>query len=269
MDRRKFISAIAASFFIDYSPSLAQSDSFDALLSELQSAPDIVEASWAYREPTVSRGVGHGIPSKRKLSKSASDLIIACEVASPLVYERKYRRPIWPKGHSGVTIGVGYDLRFANREYLDRDWPMLTQESRSLLAKVLGPTFSGQRAREALSVVSAVDVPWDAAQQQFFAFLPYPTRQTEDAFPNTVALPDDSFGALVSLVYNRGPKIARNSERRREMYEIHELMADKQFGKIPDRFRSMKRLWQTPDSRGLVIRREAEALLFERGLKTI
>jgi hypothetical protein len=267
MNRRDFVTALAASLVVNCSPALAQSDSFETLLADLASGPDMVEASWAYREPTVSRGVGHGTPSNRKLSQSASDLIIACEVASPVVYDRRYRRPIWPKGQSGVTIGVGYDLRFANREYLDRDWAMLTKENRNLLAKVL--TLAGEKARQSLSVVSAVEVPWDAARQQFFAFLPYPTKQTEDAFPNTTGLPDDSFGALVSLVYNRGPLIARNSQKRREMYEIQQLMTAKRFTEIPDRIRSMKRLWQTPDSRGLVIRREAEAVLFERGLKML
>ena len=267
MHRRDFIAALAGSLVLECSPALAQSDPFNSLLSELASAPDIVEAGWAYREPTVSRGVGRGTPSKRKLNQSASDLIIACEVASPIVYNRRYRQPIWPKGPSGVTIGVGYDLRFANRAYLDRDWPMLSKESRTLLAKVL--TLAGQKARESLPLVSAVDVPWEAAKQQFFAFLPYPTKQTEDAFSNTAALPDDSFGALVSLVYNRGPQIARNSNRRREMYEIQQLMVEERYPEIPDRIRSMKRLWRTPDARGLVIRREAEAVLFERGLKTI
>lgn len=267
MDRRSFLAAGAAMLAFDCRAALAQDESFAAILSDIQSDPDRIEASWGYRDRTVSRGVGHGTPSQRKLTQAASDLIIACEIASPTAYEHRYRRPIWPKGQSGVTIGVGYDLRFANRSYIDRDWPMLSAADRALLAKVV--TLGGPAARAALPIVQAVDVPWEAAKTQFFAFLPYPTRQTEDVFPNCAELPDDSFGALVSLVYNRGPAIPRNSVSRREMYEIQQLMAQKKFADVPGRIRAMKRLWQTPDSRGLILRREAEARLFERGLRTL
>ena len=265
MNRREFAVLGGAAVLSAQSAAHAQSDALKQLLAEVANDPSIVEDGWQFQEPTVSRGVGHGTPSKRKLSGIASDLIIAFEVASPAVYEKKYRRPIWPKGASGVTIGVGYDLRFANKSYIDRDWPMLSASDRALLASVA--TLSGERAREATQNVQAVVVPWQDARTQFFAFLPYPTKQTEDAFPNCGKLHDDSFGALVSLVYNRGPKINRNSKTRREMYEIQQSMQAMEFDRVPAQIRSMKRLWQTPESRGLVRRREAEALLFEQGLR--
>ncbi|WP_148669186.1 hypothetical protein [Burkholderia pyrrocinia] len=269
MDRRLFISGIASGALVEHLSASADErqampGSFEALLSRIQADSEMVEAGWKYREPSVSRGVGHGEPSKRKLSQAAIDLIVSCEIASPAVYERKYRRPIWPKGASGVTIGVGYDLRYANARYINRDWPMLSTADRAALLKVA--TLSGQAAKAALPQVHDVDIPWPAANSQFLAFLPYPTKQTEGAFPNCNALSDDSFGALVSLIYNRGPAIVRNSKSRLEMYEIKQLMAAKKFKSVPDRIRSMKRLWTTPDSRGLVLRREAEAALFERGL---
>jgi hypothetical protein len=264
MDRRAFLASMAAVLAAGVAPARAQAVSFDTLLAEVEADPALVEGGWAYREPSVTRGVGHGTPSKRKLNKAATDLIIAFEIASPKVYEKKYRRPIWPKGQSGVTIGVGYDLRFANRSYIDRDWPNLSAADRDLLATVV--TLSGTKARDALPSVQAVDVPWEVARAQFEAFIPYPTKETENAFPNCGVLSDDSFGALVSLIYNRGSSIPRNSKSRREMYEIKQLMAAQQFADIPAQIRSMKRLWTTPDSRGLLIRREAEAVLFERGL---
>lgn len=265
MDRRQFV-AWSSCAALAGGPSRAQiSDPLKQILAEVAADPSLVEDGWQFQEPTVSRGVGHGTPSKRRLTPTASDLIIAFEVASPTIYAKKYTRPIWPKGQSGVTIGVGYDLRFANRRYIERDWPMLSAADRNLLASVA--TLSGERAHAAIPAVQAVVVPWNHAETQFFAFLPYPTKQTEVAFPNTGKLPDDSFGALVSLVYNRGPKIVRNSQSRREMYQIREAMAAEQFDRIPGLIRSMKRLWQTPQSRGLVRRREAEALLFEQGLR--
>jgi hypothetical protein len=163
-----------------------------------------------------------------------------------------------------VTVGVGYDLRFANRNFIDRDWPMLSAHDRDLLASVAG--LSGTKAKAALPSVRSVVIPWDPAHAQFMAFLPYPTAETEKAFPNCDQLPDDAFGALVSLVYNRGSRISRKSKSRREMFEIQQLMSQGKFADVPGRIRSMKRLWTTRDSRGLVLRREAEAVLFEQGL---
>ena len=265
ISRRLVLGATGASLMSAVLPAAAQTDKFEALLAELSSNPTLVQEGLAYTEREVSAGVPNGTPSKRKLTTSASDLIICCEVASPAVYQKKYRRPLVPGDTSGVTVGVGYDLRFANEYRLEQDWPELSKDDRAKLAKALGKY--GDDARKVLTPVASVDIPWAQAKEQFFAFLPYPTKQTEDAFPNCEDLHGDSFGALVSLVYNRGPQIARNSKKRHEMWVIQQLMIAKQFDKIPAQFRAMEAQWKDkPDARGLVIRREAEAALFERGL---
>ncbi|MGM4910032.1 hypothetical protein [Rhizobium sp. 768_B6_N1_8] len=270
MDRRDFLAGITAAtttMILGSERAFAQEDPLNKLLSELSSDPSLVENSWLYREPSVSRGVGHGTPSKRKLIKPVTDMIIAFEVASPTVYEARYRRPIWPKGESGVTIGVGYDLRFANKHYIDRDWPKLSQADRNLLYSVAG--FGGSKANRSLTSVRDVEIHWNMAEEQFLNFLPYPTDETEKVFPNCGELSDLSFGALVSLVYNRGSSVSRNSKRRVEMYEIQQMMKNRTFDDIPDRIRSMKRLWKNdPNARGLLIRRDAEAILFEKGRRS-
>jgi hypothetical protein len=52
------------------------------------------------------------------------------------------------------------------------------------------------------------------------------------------------------------------------MREISEAPTEGNSGKIPPKIRVMKRLWEgKPGLRGLVIRREEETKLFERGLK--
>lgn len=268
MERREFLAgAAAAAVWLVGGRASAQADPLASLLGEVEADPQMIEAGWLFREPSVSRGVGRGKPSTRKLSQDSIDVIIAFEVASPAAYQARYRRPIWPKGQSGVTIGVGYDLRFANKHYVDRDWPMLSQADRELLYTTVG--LSGTRAQQALASVRSVDVPWDAAKKQFLEFLPYPTHDTEGVFPNSGSLADDSFGALVSLVYNRGAAVSRNSQKRLEMYQIQQLMVAKKFDAIPDRIRAMKRIWAgDPNARGLLKRREAEALLFEKGLRS-
>jgi len=83
---------------------------------------------------------------------------------------------------------------------------------------------------------------------------------------------DDLVGALVSLVYNRGPSwsVAEAKDKKghyTEMRNIRRLMVEQNFQQIPQEIRSMKRLWEgNADMKGLVVRRELEAKLFELGL---
>ena len=91
-------------------------------------------------------------------------------------------------------------------------------------------------------------------------------------FINSDELTEDSFGALVSLVYNRGSATKSSPDdpldRRREMREIKQLCLQRQFERIPDQIRKMRRLWENDESvSGLIKRRELEARLFEAGLK--
>lgn len=89
-----------------------------------------------------------------------------------------------------------------------------------------------------------------------------------DLLPNAVELPPKSLGALVSLVLERGSfgfTPDATTEQYAEMREIKALMADKKFTEIPAQFRNMTRLW--PEIPSLKLRREAEANLFEQGLK--
>lgn len=266
MNKRELIvSALGLAAFVPTSFSQAAEDGFDALLARLDADPSIVEDAWQYRDHSITRGVGTGTPSKRRISPRAIDMIVRLEIASPKRYDQLYSRPIWPKGKSGVTIGIGYDLRFANTYFLQRDWGgLLSPQQLATLRTVV--RLQGDAAHAALASVHSINIPFEAANKQFLAFLPYPTAQTEGVFPNTGSLGDDSFGALVSLVYNRGPDIRKDSDSRREMREVHDLMAAQDFSAVPARIRAMKRLWTAPNTRGLVIRRELEAQLFEMGL---
>jgi GH24 family phage-related lysozyme (muramidase) len=270
VSRRVFILQIGIGFITTpvVTASAADETAFSNLLAQLAEDPSIVENAWLFQDRAVSRGVGQGRRSDRTISPRALDMITRLEISSSSVYTARYSRPIWPKGMSGVTIGIGYDLRFANKTLLTRDWgSLVNSHDLSLLDQVLG--LQAEEAQKSLDSVQSVVISWDSAQKQFLDFIHYPTAQAEDIFPNSNKLSDDSFGALVSLVYNRGPAIPRNSDSRKEMFEIHELMAagdESDFRAIPDKIRAMKRLWTTPDSRGLVIRRELEAQLFELGL---
>ena len=202
-----------------------------------------------------------------KPSKRAIDLIVATEVTSQAYYEKKYRKPEWPGGASGVTIAVGYDLGYANEDKIRRDWTgKISDDMVDCLVKYAG--LSGEKAHARLAeACREIDIPWAVAYDVFSNIdMPYWSAKVKSSLSNTDKLSEDSFGALVSLAYNRGASFSMTDDRRKEMRSIKKHMANEDFDKIPAEFRSMKRLW--PTMRGLVNRRESEAKLFEDGLKT-
>mgnify|MGYP003332940485 FL=1 len=201
-----------------------------------------------------------------KPSKKAIDLIVESEVTSKGYYEKHYRKPEWPGGASGVTIAVGYDLGFANEAKLRNDWTgKIDDDMIDALIKYAGLT--GEKAHAKLAEArEEIDIPWEAAYDVFENIdMPDWSAKVKKALPNTDKLSEDSFGALVSLAYNRGASFSKDGDRYKEMREIKENMANETFDQIPDCFREMKRLW--PNVRGLQDRRDAEAKLFEAGLE--
>jgi GH24 family phage-related lysozyme (muramidase) len=208
--------------------------------------------------------------SDKGISSRARALIIEFEVTGQAQYQASYRKPIWPKGNSGVTMGIGYDVGYSSRERLTEDWSGILDAS---IIKSLEPAcrVSGAAAAALISFLQHVDVPWTAATQQFDRFTPFVAGETVSAFPGSQALSSDSFGALVSLIYNRGSAMESGADdskdRRSEMRAIRSHITAGTFDPIPGEIRSMTRLWQgDPNARGLLRRRELEARLFEAGL---
>lgn len=202
-----------------------------------------------------------------KLSEAALDLIIQFEVGGgKKYYDRFLAKPSWPGGASGVTIGIGYDLGYDKT--LAQDWAgKIPADEIARLSRVLG--VKGSRAKAATSGVRDIVIPWEPAMEVFEEqTLPEYIGQTLEAFPKSEFLPDDAFGALVSLVFNRGP-LVDSSDRRREMKEIKRILAlggddvvdDDDIREIAKQVRSMARLWpdNTKSDNDLHDRRHAEA----------
>ncbi len=207
----------------------------------------------------------NGPPSQRPISDAAFDLIVEFEVSSKQVYTLKYRKPVWPKGASGVTIGIGYDVGYATRDELHADFGGAIPDAMiKALEAALG--VKGQPAQAVANALAAtVDVPFEAAiSVHRTKVLPRWIGLTERSLPNTAALNADQLGALVSLTYNRGASYTVADDRHLEMRNIKAHMAASNFKAVPGDFRAMKRLW--PDVPGLQKRREREAQLFEKGL---
>lgn len=206
----------------------------------------------------------------KRISQPAFDLIVSFETGGRPYYDKLLARPSWPGGASGVTIGFGYDLGY--EKGLEPDWhDYLDEDQLHRLSRTLGLT--GSRAKQALSGVRDIVIPWDQAAAVFDDHtLPQEIRNTLRTYPGSAdKLPPDAFGALVSLIFNRGT--ATDGDRRLEMRAIKTIIDESPtpatqvtLDRIAKQFRSMKRLWHNdPDSDGdLVDRREAEATLVER-----
>lgn len=210
-------------------------------------------------------------PSKLSISSDAKRLIVFYEVTSENYYKSKLMAPVWPGGESGVTIGIGYDLGYATQEDLKNEWGSYVHPFvLNRLASVCGK--KGQDAEAALSNIGNVRIDWISAFPQFVdKLLPIFVAQTETFCSNLDDVHEDCRGALTSLVFNRGTALRLKndpSDSRREMRDIRDLMARKQYGDVPQRFLDMQRLWiGRPSARGVVTRRAAEAALFAQGLR--
>lgn len=184
------------------------------------------------------------------------------EVSDGMTYRRKYLRPCLPPSPSGITIGIGYDLRFVDRAQLEADWQgVLSPQDIALLEPAFGIPGTRELCAQAASVTIALG---DAMRVFARRSLPKYFAETRRIYP---AVADQTLNAaqrtaLVSLVYNRGADL--DGDRRREMRTIQRLLLNGQLADVPAQFESMTRLWQNV-SAGLVKRRRAEARLWQSG----
>lgn len=202
------------------------------------------------------------------ISQRAIDLIVECEVTSKKVYEKKYRRPEWPGGRSGVTIAIGYDLGYASRAKITKDWAnRVGPEALQAMLRCSGVTGDAAKALTA-QVRNQIDIPWEWAMGVFMdTDIPEWTDRVIAAIPGAAHLPPDCLGAVVSCAYNRGASFDNQGDRYREMRAVktHIQGGEPWWPRVADDLRQMKRLW--PGVNGLIARREAEAQLWERGLR--
>lgn len=190
---------------------------------------------------------------------NARKLLLEFEVGGgERYYNAALKHPTWPGVASGVTIGIGWDAGYNSAATLRADWSALPEADVGRLSAVAG--IKGAAAKAAAARVRDITVPWSVALDVFESVtLPKFARQTLQAFPGADKLHPDAFGALLSLVFNRGPSLS--GDKRREMRQIASLVPGRDYDAIAAQIRAMKRLW--PGVRGLLRRREAEAVLVE------
>lgn len=204
------------------------------------------------------------------ISQDAIDLIIEEEVSSEASYRRLYQRPTWPGVQSGPTVGIGYDLGQTTASEIRKDWSRyVAADTVTAMASVAG-IHGGAGHAATMRIHSKVLVPWEAAESVFLDHdVPKWIAIVRAHLSHTDELGPDCLGALVSLTFNRGPSFEKDGNRYREMRAIKACMSAGNFAAIPDELRSMRRIWPNKSERGLVLRREHEAELFERGLQSI
>jgi hypothetical protein len=201
------------------------------------------------------------------LTAAGVTFIARAEVSGPREYRRRYKNPVWPSAQSGITIGIGYDLRFVNRLAFERDWGgRMPDVAIEQLARALGTPGSD----ELLASVRTIDIPLPVAMSVFLdRTLPKFVADTRGAYPHFGTLSPARRTALVSLVYNRGPLLIDRDplrQERREMRAIRDLLAAGDLTSVPAQFESMTRLWTLP---GLIQRRHDEARLWRSGFESL
>jgi GH24 family phage-related lysozyme (muramidase) len=192
------------------------------------------------------------------ISKKAIDLIIQFEIGGRTYYDKALQKPTYPGGESGVTIGIGYDLGYNTDKQFLADWsPSLNLNFVNALRPLC--SLKGEKVKGLLrGEVLNVRIPYNIAYNVFVkTSVPRYYKATLSIYPQLAELNEDTQGALVSMIYNRGTSL--NGERRKEMRNIVALVANKDYEGIAEEIENSKRLWEHKGMDGLVLRREAEA----------
>ena len=192
---------------------------------------------------------------KLTLSKYAvNELIIEFEVTSKQVYDSRYKKPVWPGGTSGVTIGLGYDIGFATPGMLQKDFGAYLRPSElQQLSKCCG--VIGIACKKLLPI--DVVIPWQVACEVFYKVsLPKYAKLAASVYDELETLHPWEQTAIVGLVYNRGASI--KGERRAEMAQLVAAIKNDNDILMASIIKQMKRLWGE-DQKGLRLRRDKEA----------
>lgn len=201
--------------------------------------------------------------SSSKPSQKTLDLLLQYEVGGGKSYYEKYLSKFtWPGGASGPTIAIGVDCAYYSEGELAEIFSFLPKNQITQVQGASGK--SGEKGKQYTIQLRAagIVVSWDNALD-IFEQLTWPkfTKLAEKTFPGLINLHPDAYGAIVSLVFNRGTSLV--GKKRKEMANIKNLIPTKNYKQIAQEFRNMKRIWVGKGLDGLIERRESEAKLIE------
>lgn len=222
-------------------------------IAGVQTWPAIATALGAPDPANFDPKLAPATPAK-EVPQRAIDLILEAEGV-----DQPWR---WPGGDSGITIGRGYDLGY--EQNFTRDWAEeLTGAQIDLLESAVG--LRGDSCQLLANRFLHITITREQADRVFHnVTLPQYAAETIAAFPGAERLPALVFGALVSLVFNRGTGMV--GPTRAEMRAVRDAVAIGDLEEIARQIRAMKHLWAGKDLDGLLVRREAEASLVEEAM---
>jgi GH24 family phage-related lysozyme (muramidase) len=196
-------------------------------------------------------------------SPKALDLILEYEVGGGKSYYEKFlAKPTWPGGASGMTLGIGIDCGYYTPTELEKIFSFLPKKQLDIVKGASGKKGQAGKEYTNLHKNDGIVVTWDQALDIFNKLIWTKfAKLAEKAFPGLDQLCDDAYGAIVSLVFNRGSSL--NGDSRLEMRNIRDLVPKKDYKGIANELRKMKRIWKGKGLDGLLARRDAEAKLVE------
>jgi hypothetical protein len=198
-----------------------------------------------------------------KPSEKTLQLLLKYEVGGGKPYYDKFLSKFtWPKGQSGPTIAIGVDCGYYSPTELKEIFSFLPEDQIKLIQGASGKTGETKGGKSYTEVLrkAGIVVDWERALEIFHKLTwPKFTKLAEKTFPGLDELHPDAYGAIVSLVFNRGTLLKGDS--RKEMYNISQLVPDKNYEQIAQEIINMKRIWKGKGLDGLLERRDAEAAL--------
>lgn len=217
-------------------------------------------------------------------SSPGSALIAAWEQAGGDVkaLRRVYNPlPHWPDSKSGLTIGMGYDLNHQNDQLLKKEWGKVLSPQDLAKLSDYTPTINAKGkqipkakkpSKAALVATKDVVIKYDDAVKVYEdKVLPRYQAMANDAFPGFASLDPYTQGALLSMVYNRGPAYSTKKGskkaralRKKHFMEIREAVFKHDTKAIEAVLRAMKsEHTNRATKKGLHRRRDAEADLIK------
>jgi hypothetical protein len=167
----------------------------------------------------------YGPPPAPTLSPLGYQHILDYEVGGGEGYYNRFLiHPEWPKGDSGITVGVGYDCGYSSAAVIRSDWRRVDEVDR--LAATAGLT--GSQAAHVLASVRDMSIPWEVSEDVFKSItIAQEWSLTRRTFPGFDDLRPNAQAALVSMVFNRGSRLAGDS--RVDMKRIRELVPSRDY----------------------------------------
>lgn len=187
--------------------------------------------------------------------------VINFETGGRFYYEKFLKNLSWPRGQSGITMGIGADLGYMTHKEFDQYFSKyFTKEQNQRIKELIG--LKGELAKLVLPKVKDIQLSWSDASAAFVEWtLPKFWEMTLQLWPEFDKLHEKAQIALVSIVFNRGASTKGPS--RVEMANIKPLVLKKDYRGIAAEIRKMKRLWKNKGLDGLLKRREEEAKMVE------